>query len=152
MLSIAANAINSFHTINKEDVMGFRDALAKFRQWDNKVAKWLMYNFYYTFFHLVIIISFFFWFFNLLMMLHVNFKNEASGTIEKILFLNAMNSSMIVFLLLLNSLWILYLLNNSHRIKNSLKNISYNTAPRPFNRDKRRNEPGNKNEPREPQG
>jgi len=131
--------------------MGFRDALTKFRQWDNKAAKWLMYNFYYTFFHLIVVIAFMIWVINMISAFLLNLRLPPLDITQKLLLIQANNTTILTFLALLNSLWILYLLNNSHRIKNSLKNISYNTAPRPFNRDKRRNEPRDKNEPKESQ-
>lgn len=134
--------------------MNLQDILNRLRHMDNIISKWLMQNFYYTFFHLVIVCAFFFWLWNLIDLLSFNFMMKNNDPLQRIAVLEAFNGSMTTFLLLLNSLWILYLLNNSHRIKNTLKNISYNTGSRPNregggNRDPRRKPDfGKKNEPR----
>lgn len=126
--------------------MGIQNFLSRVRYLDNKISKWLMNNFYYTFFHLVVITAFIVWGINLIELLTTSLKINDKNPLEKMMMLQAFNSSTMTFLLLLNSLWILYLLNNSHRIKNSLKNISYNTATKPFFRDRKKSDNREKND------
>ncbi len=124
--------------------MSVNDLLSRVRHWDNTISKWLMNNFYYTFFHLVVVVVFLLWAVNMLGLITTSLEIKNENPLEKMMILQSFNSSIMTFLLLLNSLWILYLLNNSHRIKNSLKNISYNTAIKPFHRDRDRKRPDNR--------
>lgn len=97
----------------------------KVRQWDNQVARWMMRHFYFIFFQIVLVVFFFFWFVNLFSVIDAIQAGKVS-LLEHISRTSLIYSSIIVFLLLLNSFWVLYMFNTMIRMHNTLKDISYN--------------------------
>ena len=97
----------------------------KVRYWDNLTAKWLMRHFYFMFFHIVLMIIFLFWFVNLFHVMDVSFSTREGSFTEEALASQSVNTAIIVFLLILNSFWMLYILNGMQRIMRVLKDIHY---------------------------
>lgn len=108
--------------------MRYSDFMNKVRHWDNQVAKWMMRHFYFLFFQIVLVAVFVIWFINLIGVVNSTLLSSPSGTIEKLLATQSINTSIIVFLMMVNSFWILYMFNSIMRIHTSLKDISYNTS------------------------
>ncbi len=106
--------------------MSFKDTMNKIRYWDNLTAKWLMRHFYFMFFQIVLFIIFLFWFVNLFKVIDTHVAVPAENLTERILLTQSTNSTIIVFLLLLNSFWMLYIFNTLQRTNTLLKEMNYN--------------------------
>ena len=111
--------------------MAFKDLMNSIRYWDNLTAKWLMRHFYFTFFQIVLVVVFVFWFINLFNILDTNSLPPTQTTLsERILIAQSNNITIIVFLLLLNSFWMLFIFNALQRLLNVLKDVSFNLSRR----------------------
>jgi Na+/H+ antiporter NhaC len=112
------------------------DVITKLRYIDNQISKWMMRHFYLIFFQGVLFIIFLFWFVNLFKVIDVTFLSRSETIIEKTLVTQSVNQTIIVFLLLLNSFWMLYLFSGVLRIRTILKDIQYHLTrqnkPRPY--------------------
>jgi len=106
--------------------MAFKDFMAKIRYWDNMTAKWLMRHFYFMFFQIVLFVIFLFWFVNMFHVIDVSYQASENSVIERAAVTETINTTIIVLLLLLNSFWMLYILNGIQRLGNILKDVSYN--------------------------
>ena len=85
-----------------------------------------MRHFYFTFFQLVLLIVFVFMFRNLLNVLDSGYHHSDHTVVEASLHTLNINSIIISVLLLLNSFWMLYMLNAMQRLGNLIKDVSYN--------------------------
>lgn len=109
----------------KEPRMKFSDFMNKVRHMDNVTARWLMRHFYFTFFQFVLIVIFIVWFINTLHLINVSdFVNPTSVT-ERLFFLQTTNTILIVFLILLNSFWLLFIFNGLQRMLLIMKDVYY---------------------------
>ncbi|MBZ0167562.1 MAG: hypothetical protein K8I00_12220 [Candidatus Omnitrophica bacterium] len=106
--------------------MAFKELIQKLKYWDHLAARWLMRHFYFTFFQLVLLVIFVFWFRNLLNVIDINLHQTDKTFVEAILTTQNVNTSILVVLLLLNSFWMLYILNALQRLANLIKDVSYN--------------------------
>jgi len=106
--------------------MPFKDLVQKMKYFDHLAARWLMRHFYFTFFQLVLLVIFVFWFRNLLNVIDINLHQSEKTFVEAILTTQNVNSTIIVVLLLLNSFWMLYILNAMQRLAHLMKDVSYN--------------------------
>ncbi|MCA9401701.1 MAG: hypothetical protein KC713_08745 [Candidatus Omnitrophica bacterium] len=97
----------------------------KIRHIDNKVAKWIMRHFYLTFFQIVLAIIFMVWFMSALDIIDLNFSASSSSITDRILLSQATNANIIVFLLILNSFWLLFIFGSIQRLKTTLKDIHF---------------------------
>ena len=113
--------------------MGFDDFMNKVRQLDNFTAKWILRHFYVTFFQMVLLITFLFWFVNMFHVIDASYQASQLNTTDRILVTQSVNITIIVFLMLLNAFWTLYMFTGIQRLTNILKDINYNlsrTRPR----------------------
>ena len=108
--------------------MSFNDFMNKVRYWDNLVAKWLMRHFYFMFFQIVLVIILVFWLTNALQVINANFESADGSTLERLAVSQAINTSIIVILMILNSFWLLYIFNGIQRISYILKDMSFNIS------------------------
>ena len=108
--------------------MAFEAFMNKVRHWDNLTAKWMVRHFYFLFFQIVLIAIFLAWFINLFKVIDTSILPHAPGLTEQILKSQNINTTLIVFLMLLNSFWLLYTFNSLMRIHSVLKDISYNIS------------------------
>jgi len=100
--------------------------LSRIRRLDNMIARWVMRHFYFIFFQVILVIIFVFWLSNTVQIIDINFQISKNNLLEKILLTQSINTSIIVILLLLNSFWMLYILGGIQRLRNLLRDISYN--------------------------
>ena len=114
--------------------MKYRDLLIKIRRWDNLTAKWFMRHFYFMFFQIVLVAIFVFWFINLFGVIDTVLAPAEQTNLEKILATQSINLTIIVFLMLLNSFWFLFVFNNIQRMRTLLKDMSYHLSRLRFNR------------------
>ncbi len=110
--------------------MSFQDFMVKVRQWDNACARWMLRHFYILFFEFVLVIIFFLFLFNTLKTLDISSNIGSRNIVEKLLFQQSIHTLMIIFLLLLNSFWMLYVFNELTRLRAVLKDISFGLSRR----------------------
>ena len=108
--------------------MSFANVMNKIRYWDNTIARWMMRHVYYMFFQLVLLVIFLFWLFNVVSVVDVASKTEQGSYLEKVLRTQSINTTIIVFLLFLNSFWLLYIFSSIQRIGNLLKDLNFNLS------------------------
>ena len=108
--------------------MSLNDFMIKIRYWDNLLAKWLMRHFYITFFQIVLVVIFVFWFINTLSVIDTSTQVSPTNLTERILITQSTNITLIVFLMLLNTFWLLFMFNGIQSLKGLLKDITYNTS------------------------
>jgi len=106
--------------------MGFDSFMNTVRYWDNKMAKWIVRHFYILFFEVLLVFVFFIFFMNTIQVINVNLDMFKESTTERLLFLQTINSLIVVFLLLLNSFWMLYIFRSMIRFDSSLRDINFN--------------------------
>ncbi len=110
--------------------MGMNDFMAKVRYWDNIAAKWMMRHFYIFFFEVILVVIFFGLFINILKVIDINHDINPSSTIERLLLNQSYSILIIVFLMLLNSFWMLFMFNSIMRFRTLLKEINFNLSKR----------------------
>ena len=106
--------------------MSFVDFMSKVRYWDNQVSKWMVRHFYILFFEILLVAIFVTLFVVSLKVIDTSVMVSGESTIERLLFLQSVNSIIIVLLMLLNSFWMLYLFNGIIRIRGLLRDINFN--------------------------
>ncbi len=105
--------------------MSWTDVMNKIRYWDHTFARWMLRHVYYMFFQLVLLVVFLFWLFNVFSVIEVTSQTEHGSTLEKILRTQSINTTVIVFLLFLNSFWLLYIFSSIQRIGNLLRDLNF---------------------------
>jgi hypothetical protein len=106
--------------------MAYNKFLNKVRYWDNMVANWITRHFYTLFFQIILVIIFLVWFVNLFSVIDLSVQIPKANTTERILMSQSINSTILVFLLILNSFWILFIFNGIIRLRTLLRDINYN--------------------------
>lgn len=107
--------------------MGIEEFTNKIRQFDNLTAKWIMRHFYVTFFQVTLFIIFLFWFVNMFKVIDIS-QTPHQNLIERSLTTQSVNMTIIVFLMLLNAFWTLYMFTGIQRLSNLLRDINYNLS------------------------
>ncbi len=113
----------------------------KIRYWDNMTAKWIIRHFYTVFFQIILVIIFVFWFINLFSVIDTTLQVDNTNLMERFLATQSTNSTIIVFLLILNSFWMLFMFNSLLRLRTLLKDINYNIIRRKTQRNYQRHKP-----------
>lgn len=108
--------------------MSYQNFMNKIRQIDNLTARWLMRHFYFTFFQFVLIVVFLFWFVNMFNVIDISLQASKSNLLEQILANQSINLTITVFLMILNSFWLLFIFNAIQRMRTILRDISYNIS------------------------
>lgn len=117
-------------------MLSFNEFTNKLRQWDNRSNQWFSKNFSILIFELVLAVIFFFFINTMMDVFTISAHVQRSDTIEQILLSQAGFMMLIVLLLIFNSFLMLYLFNNTLRIRGVLKNLDYTlTRRRNDNRD-----------------
>jgi hypothetical protein len=108
--------------------MSFEDFMNKVRHVDNMTAKWILRHFYVTFFQGVLLIIFLVWFVNMFNVIDATYQSSRFNTTDRLLVGQSVNLTIIVFLMLLNAFWLLYMFTGIQRLTNILKDISYHLS------------------------
>lgn len=114
--------------------MGFNDIMLKLRQWDNRSAQWFTRHFYLLFFEFLLVFVFVLFFINTIDVINVGWDIKKNSVLEQLLLAQSFNTLIIVFLMLLNSFWMLYIFNSLIRLRAILKNVDYNLSKRRYDR------------------
>ena len=110
--------------------MSFNDTMNKVRQWDNRMAQWMVRHFYILFFEIILVAIFVAVFVNALKIIDVSVDIHKNNLIERILMTQSVNTLLIVILLLFNSFWMLYIFSSLLRLRTLLRNIDFNLSRR----------------------
>lgn len=110
--------------------MSFEDFMAKVRYWDNRCARWMMRHFYIIFFEFVLVVVFFIYFYNIFRVIDLAAQTSPNSILEQLLAQQAVNTLIIIVLLILNSFWMLFIFDGLNRLRTLLREISYNLMRR----------------------
>jgi hypothetical protein len=108
--------------------MSFEDFMSKVRHLDNMTAKWIMRHFYATFFQGVLLLIFLVWFVNMFKVIDAAYQTPRLDLTNRLMVGQSINLTLIVFLMLLNTFWLLYMFTNIQRITNILKDLTYHLS------------------------
>lgn len=126
-LTLTSLTLSKLHFPVIISFMPIQDFMNKVRYWDNMAAKWLMRHFYFIFFQIVLFIIFLFWFVNMFNVIDIS-HIPTNSNVERILATQSVNITILVFLLLVNSFWLLYMFSGIQRMTNLLKDISFHIS------------------------
>jgi uncharacterized BrkB/YihY/UPF0761 family membrane protein len=114
--------------------MKFQDFMNLVRQWDHKTNQRFFRHFYILFFEVILVAVFIMFFANTIGVVNLTSDINPNSVIEKLLLSQNTQGTMIVFLLLLNSFWMLFLLAGLLKIRSVLKNIDFHLSRRASDR------------------
>jgi hypothetical protein len=110
--------------------MNTQDFLNTLRQLDKRSSQWFMRHFYVLFFEVILVGVICFFVVTTLNVFYTASDVPSRSTVEKLLVNQNHISLLILFLLLLNSFWMLFLFSGFLRVRNILKNIDFNLSRR----------------------
>ncbi len=113
-----------------ENLMGFDHFMNNVRQWDNRMAQWIVKHFYILFFEIILVGIFVAVFINTIKLVDINSDIHRANILERLLMAQSVNTLLIVILLLFNSFWILYIFSSLLKLRGLLKNIDFNLSRR----------------------
>jgi hypothetical protein len=110
--------------------MNYQDFMNNLRKFDKRSSQWFVRHFYVIFFEIILVVVFFLFF-----VLTINVLNTAADartrtTVEQLLVNQSLIGLIVLFLLLLNSFWILFMFSSILRQSNILRNIDFNLSRR----------------------
>jgi len=110
--------------------MSFKDFMGRVRSLDNQMSRWIVRHFYILFFEVILVVIFIAIFVITIKVIDISVAVPRDNTVERLLLMQSVNSIIIVFLLLLNSFWMLYMFNAIIRMRGSLREINFNILKR----------------------
>ncbi|MBF0485740.1 MAG: hypothetical protein HQL16_04410 [Candidatus Omnitrophica bacterium] len=110
--------------------MKFQDFMNKVRQWDHKNNQWFFRHFYVLFFEIILVVAFIIFFTNTVGVINLSSDIDRKSVLEKLLLSQNTQGGLIVFLLLLNSFWMLFMFSSLLKIRAVLKNIDFHLSRR----------------------
>jgi len=110
--------------------MNFQDFMNSVKKLDKRSSQWFVRHFYVIFFEIILVVVFFLFF-----VVTINTLNTAADAryrtgVEQLLINQSIIGLLVLFLLLLNSFWILFMFSGILRQSNILKNIDFNLSRR----------------------
>src|SRR5437762_3469212 len=109
--------------------MKYSEFMTNIRHWDNMVAKWFLRHFYFVFFQIILVIAFLIWFINIFNVIDINVvQHDDPAVFQKAMRSQSINIAIIVFLLILNSFWSLFIFNSINRITTLLRDVSFHLS------------------------
>ena len=109
-----------------EGIMSFNEFMSKVRYWDNQSVKWIMKHFYILFFEIVLVVIFLGFFVCSLKVIDLSVRISKDNVVENLVLAQTISLLILVFLILMNSFWMLYMFNGIIRIRTTLRDISFN--------------------------
>lgn len=109
--------------------MNYQDFASKLRQWEIKSNQWFLRHSFVLFLPIILAC------FVALFVIAINLINispdiNRGTTIERLLLSQNISTLFIIFLILLNSFWMLFMLASLFRIRAVLKNVDFNLSRR----------------------
>ena len=108
--------------------MSFNDLTNRIRQWDNRSNQWFVRHFYVLFFEMILIVAFVLFFALTINTVNITSDIQKASLAERLLLNQNYLGLLIVFLMLLNSFWMLFMFSGMLKIRNVLKNIDFNLS------------------------
>ena len=105
--------------------MSFEEFMNTVRRIDHKCARWMMRHFYTLFFQVVLVVVFFFFFVNVIQNILVSEQVDPANLTQVILLQHSNSLLILVFLMVLNAFWMLFIFNSMDRLRVILKDIHY---------------------------
>ncbi len=115
--------------------MNYESFMSKVRHWDNRMARWMMNHFYFIFFQIVLIVIFFIFFFNLLRTIDLSADLRSADIIQQLLLQQTINTSILIFLMIMNSFWMLFIFSGLNRIRFILRDLAFHLLRRKGDRN-----------------
>ena len=115
--------------------MAFNDFMNKMRQWDKRSNQWFVRHFYVLFFEMILIVAFVIFFILSLNTVNTTVDISKTSLTEKLLLNQNYLGLLVVFLMLLNSFWMLFMFSGMLKIRSVLKNMDFNLARRRTDRN-----------------
>jgi hypothetical protein len=110
--------------------MNYQDFMSTLRKWDKNSSQWFMRHFYLLFFEIILVIVFVLFFINTINVLNAGADLRSFSTLEQLVYNQNIVGLLILFLLLLNSFWMLFMFSGILRLRNLLRNIDFNLSRR----------------------
>ena len=110
--------------------MSFQTVMNRVRQWDNKSNQWFIRHFYVLFFEIILVMAFVIFFALTINTLNISADIHKNVVSERLLLTQNYLFLLIVFLMLLNSFWMLFMFAGMLRIRNVLRNMDFNLSHR----------------------
>lgn len=110
--------------------MALKDFMNKVRYWDNIAAKWIIRHFYLLFFEILLVLIFVAFFILSTKTWDVAYTQPSEFAYHRLLLVQTFAMNIIIFLLLLNSFWMLYMFNSVIRIRTLLRELNFNLSRR----------------------
>jgi len=110
--------------------MSFNAFMNTVRQWDNKSNQWFIRHFYVLFFEIILVVAFVFFFGMTINTINAAADAPRAAVLERLIVQQNAISLLIVFLLLLNSFWMLFMFSGMLKIRTVLKNMDFNLSRR----------------------
>jgi len=108
--------------------MSYHNFMNKIRQWDNRSNQWFIRHFYILFFEVVLVLAFVLFFALTINTINLAADISKASINERLLLNQNYLGLLIVFILLLNSFWMLFMFAGTIKIRNVLKNIDFNLS------------------------
>jgi hypothetical protein len=117
--------------------MNYQDFMNTLRKMDKRSSQWFVRHFYVIFFEIILVIVFFLFFVLTINVLNTAADAQSRTAVEQLLVNQSLIGLLCLFLLLLNSFWILFMFSGILRQSNILKNIDFNLSRRGSDRRNR---------------
>ncbi|MBF0593495.1 MAG: hypothetical protein HQL22_00855 [Candidatus Omnitrophica bacterium] len=117
--------------------MNFNSFMNSVRQWDNRSSQWFIRHFYVLFFEMILIGAFVVFFILTINTINITADIQRNSIGERLLVNQNYLGLLLVFLMLVNSFWMLFMFAGMLKIRNVLKNMDFNLSRR--NNDRRPN-------------
>ena len=88
----------------------------------------MMRHFYIMFFQIILVTIIFFWFVNTISTIDLSQQSQHGTLAEKILVNMSSNMTILVFLVILNSFWLLFMFNGLIRLRSTIRDIHYSLS------------------------
>ena len=115
--------------------MSLTSFMNQVRQWDNRSNQWFVRHFYVLFFEMILIVAFVVFFILSLNTINTTADIAKISLTERLLLNQNYLGLLIVFLMLLNSFWMLFMFSGMLKIRSVLKNMDFNLARRRTDRN-----------------
>jgi uncharacterized BrkB/YihY/UPF0761 family membrane protein len=106
----------------------------KLRQWDNRSNQWFIRHFYVLFFEIILVMVFVLFFVMTINTINISADIQKTSLTERLLLNQNYLTLAILFLILLNSFWMLFTFAGMLKIRNVLKNVDFNLSHRKTDR------------------
>lgn len=117
--------------------MNYDKIMNAIKQWDNRSSQWFFRHFYLMFFQIILVGIFVIFFISTINTINLASETTHNNLLERLILSQNIVQLMMIFLMILNSFWMLILLASVFRIRSLLKNIDFSLSRRSISTQKR---------------